>query len=33
MGWVNHPSFGGEKRFAYMVAEAGQETGRKPKLP
>ena len=33
MGWVNHPYFGGEERFAEMVADAEQKTGRKAKLP
>jgi len=33
MGWVNHPYFGGEERFAEMVADAEKKTGRKAKLP
>ena len=33
MGWVNYPYFGGEQRFAEMVADAEQKTGRKAKLP
>ena len=33
MGWVNYPYFGGEKRFAEMVAEAEQKTGRKAQVP
>jgi hypothetical protein len=33
MRWVNHPYFGGEKRFTEMVADAEQQTGRKAKLP
>ena len=33
MGWVNHPYFGGEKRFAEMVADAEKKTGRKATLP
>ena len=33
IGWVNHPYFGGEQRFAEMVARAEKLTGRKAKLP
>ena len=33
MRWVNHRHFGGEKRFAEMVAEAEKQTGRKADLP
>jgi len=33
MGWVNHRYFGGETRFAEMVALAEKQTGRKAKLP
>lgn len=33
MGWVNHTYFGGEKRFAEMVADAEKKTGRQAKLP
>lgn len=32
MGWVNHRYFGGEKRFAEIVAEAEKKTGRKATL-
>ena len=33
MGWVNYPYFGGQQRFAEMVADAERKTGRKAELP